>query len=257
MRCRDEMSWAHDVRTSELTSSGIPNPASVAVRPMNIGDRIRSEIEADPAKNMVGCAKHAGLGKSTLSEIVNGRSKSSTKLHLIAEYLGVTPKWLETGKGLKTPQELSRHVVAGFDEAPSCVEPSAVRRVSVVGTASLGMDGFWTDLEYPKGHGDGFFEFPTRDQESYVLQVRGSSMHPAIRSGWYVLVEPNRTPQMGEFVLVKLVDGRSTVKEFLWHRDGEFALNAVSTGDRMVLRNDEVEFVHRVGGILPPSGRQP
>lgn len=127
----------------------------------------------------------------------------------------------------------------------------------MVGTASLGMDGFWSDLEYPAGQGDGYFEFPTKDADAYVLAVRGNSMHPAIRSGWYVLVEPNKTPQMGEFVLVKLADGRSTVKEYLWHRDGEYVLNAVSTGERLVLRDDEVEFVHHVGGILPPSGRMP
>lgn len=40
-------------------------------------------------------------------------------------------------------------------------------------------------------------------------------MHPAIRSGWYVVVEPNKTPQMGTFVLIKLTDGRSTEKVHL------------------------------------------
>lgn len=125
-----------------------------------------------------------------------------------------------------------------------------------MGTASLGMDGYWLDLEYPPGQGDGYFEFPTKDQDAYVLQVKGGSMHPAIRSGWYVVVEPNKTPQMGEFVLVKLVDGRSTVKEFLWHRDGEYVLNAISNGERLVLRENQVEKIHHVGGILPPSGRQ-
>lgn len=124
-----------------------------------------------------------------------------------------------------------------------------------MGTASLGMDGFWTDLEYPAGHGDGYFEFPTRDADSYVLQVKGNSMFPAIRSGWYVAIEPNKAPQMGEFVLVKLKDGRSTVKEFLWRRDGEYVLSAISNGDRFVVREELVEFVHHVGGILPPSGR--
>jgi len=146
--------------------------------------------------------------------------------------------------------------VSNHDATVTHIPRSAFRRVPVVGTASLGMDGYWTDLEYPKGHGDGYFEFPTTDKDAYVLQVRGNSMHPAIRSGWYVVIEPNRPPQMGEFVMVKLVDGRSTVKEFLWHRDGEYVLNAIADGQRIVIDEAEIEAIHHVGGILPPSGRQ-
>lgn len=146
--------------------------------------------------------------------------------------------------------------VSQSDATTAHIPRSAFRRVPVVGTASLGMDGYWTDLEYPKGQGDGYFEFPTTDKDAYVLQVRGGSMHPAIRSGWYVVIEPNKTPQMGEFVMVKLIDGRSTVKEFLWHRDGEYVLNAISTGERLVIDEDDIEAIHHVGGILPPSGRQ-
>lgn len=146
--------------------------------------------------------------------------------------------------------------VSQSDATPVHIPRSAFRRVPVVGTASLGMDGYWTDLEYPVGHGDGYFEFPTTDKDAYVLQVRGGSMHPAIRSGWYVVIEPNKQIQMGEFVMVKLTDGRSTVKEFLWHRDGEYVLNAVATNERLVIDEGDIDVIHHVGGILPPSGRQ-
>lgn len=56
--------------------------------------------------------------------------------------------------------------------------------------------------------------------------------------GLVCVVKPNKTPQMGEFVLIKLTDGRSTVKEFIWHRDGEYVLNAISNGECLVLRED-------------------
>lgn len=178
----------------------------------------------------------------------------------IEKSLGLAEGWLDTTHlGASDQLKISDAVdlsVSRSDATPPHIPRSAFRRVPVVGTASLGMDGFWTDLEYPRGHGDGYFEFPTTDTDAYVLQVRGNSMHPAIRSGWYVVIEPNRPPQMGEFVMVKLVDGRSTVKEYLWHRDGEYVLNAIATDQRIVIAEDEVEAIHHVGGILPPSGRQ-
>ncbi len=146
--------------------------------------------------------------------------------------------------------------VSDFDATAVHIPSEQFRRVPVVGTASLGMDGYWTDMDYPAGHGDGYFDFPTSDPGAYVVRVKGGSMHPAIRSGWFVEVNPNEAIQSGEFVLLRLVDGRSTVKEFLWHRDGEYVLNAVSDGQRLVIHESDVEYVHAVGGILPPSARR-
>lgn len=221
--------------------------------PTTIGERIAWELEADPDKSAAACAKFAGLSKSTLSELIKGRSKSSTKLHLIAEYLGVTTKWLETGKGPKHPVA---RALAGVSDSDEMKPQNPYRQIPVRGTASMGMDGFWVDLEYPAGHGDGYFEHPSSDPGAYVLRVRGDSMHPAIRSGWFVLVEPNGVPQQGEYVLVKLADGRTTVKELLWHRNGEYALLAIADGARLTLTETDVEDIHPIAAVLPPSKRK-
>lgn len=180
------------------------------------------------------------------------REPSPAQLLTLASILQVSMDYLVLGAGKGgIPKPISSLEATGV-QIPS----AAFRRVPVVGTASLGLDGYWTDLEYPAGHGDGYFEFPTKDRDAYSLQVKGNSMFPAIRSGWYVVIEPSKALQQGEFVLVKLKDGRSTVKEFLWQRDGMYTLSAVSNGERFVIPESEVEFVHHVGGILPPSGRQ-
>lgn len=144
-----------------------------------------------------------------------------------------------------------------FEDALDPLGPLKTRTVAapVVGTASLGFDGFWSEIEYPVGYGDGYVMHPTRDANAYALQVKGDSMYPAIRSGFIVVVEPNTTPVIGEFVVVKLKDGRSTVKELLWQRGDEFALQAVNGQARMTLRVNEVEFIHYVAAIVPPSRR--
>ncbi len=125
----------------------------------------------------------------------------------------------------------------------------------IVGTASLGFDGFWSELEYPVGHGDGHVMHPSEDRNAYALMVKGDSMYPAIRSGFIVIVEPNTAPVVGEFVVVKLKDGRSTVKELLWQRGEEYTLQAVNGQARMTVRAQDIEFVHYVAAIVPPSRR--
>lgn len=194
------------------------------------------------------------MSASFLSQLKGGKKMGDDVARKLEAASGKDHGWMDRPQWDEVT-ERSMLPVSRSDATETHIPRSAFRRVPVVGTASLGMDGFWTDLEYPVGHGDGYFEFPTTDRDAYVLQVRGGSMHPAIRSGWYVVIEPNKQPQMGEFVMVKLTDGRSTVKEFLWHRDGEYVLNAIATGDRLVIGEEDIEAIHHVGGILPPSGR--
>lgn len=65
-----------------------------------IGHRIRQEREAQGIERGE-FARRTKIGYSTLAEIERGGMKSSTKLHTIATALGVSPVWLETGRGKK------------------------------------------------------------------------------------------------------------------------------------------------------------
>lgn len=124
----------------------------------------------------------------------------------------------------------------------------------VVGTAELGPEGYWTELEHPVGHGDGVVDIPSRDPNVYALRVVGDSMAPAIRSGWIVVVEPSRELVPGEFVLVVTRDGRSMVKEFIADLGDDIYLMSVNQEVRpLTLQKDRIEKIHYVGFIVPPS----
>ena len=71
-----------------------------------IGDRIRGEREAQ-GLTRDDLASYAGMAKTTLSDLELGESKSTTKLHRIAEKLGVSADWLATGKGPKRTLEVA------------------------------------------------------------------------------------------------------------------------------------------------------
>ncbi|WP_240796119.1 helix-turn-helix domain-containing protein [Xanthomonas oryzae] len=48
-------------------------------------------------------AAKTGVGYSTLSELERGGMQTTTKLRVIADALGVSLQWLETGKGRRSP----------------------------------------------------------------------------------------------------------------------------------------------------------
>lgn len=194
--------------------------------------------------------------RGAVGHYLNGRREMGLEqIVALAEFLKMDVGEL-LGSELGSSHTIAVEPISRREATDRRIGRASLKRVPVVGTASLGLDGFWEDLQYPPGHGDGYFEFPTEDAGAYVLQVKGTSMHPAIRSGWYVVVEPGAQTQMGEFVLVKLTDGRSTVKELLWHRDGEWVLNAVNGDERLIVQESQVIAVQHIGGILPPSSRQ-
>jgi len=125
-------------------------------------------------------------------------------------------------------------------------------RIPVVGTAQLGDGGFYEELQYPAGHGEGFLDFPSRDPNAYALRVRGDSMRPRIKPGEFVVVEPNRAPQVGDDVVVKTIDGRSMVKQLALHRDGIVELRSVNEAHAPItLEEKEIVAMHKAYGALP------
>ncbi|WP_421446484.1 S24 family peptidase, partial [Agrobacterium tumefaciens] len=84
--------------------------------------------------------------------------------------------------------------------------------------------------------------------------VRGDSMKPAIRNGWYVLVEPNGTPTPGEYVLIQLNDGRKMTKELLFkQRNGDIEVMSVNGDVRLSLHSTQIEQIHPVAAVITPS----
>lgn len=133
--------------------------------------------------------------------------------------------------------------------SPTLVGPSA-RRVPVVGAAQLGDNGHWADLEHPVGFGDGYIEWRSNDAYAYALRCWGRSMTPRVKDGEFVIIEPNHPWVPGDEVMVKALDGRVMVKQFLYERDGQIHLASINETHGIIsLRRDEIEKIHYVAGI--------
>lgn len=124
------------------------------------------------------------------------------------------------------------------------------RGVPVVGTAQLGPDGHWLETEHPAGFGDGQINLQSADANAYAVRVIGDSMHPRIKSGEFVVVEPNHAIVPGDEVLVVTTDGRRMVKEFL-RQEGDFIfLNSVNDQHgRMTLHASDIDRMQYVAAV--------
>lgn len=140
------------------------------------------------------------------------------------------------------------------DEASGVLEettsPARLKPVPVVGTAQLGNDGYWSDLGYPAGHGDGFVDYASSDPDAYSVRFNGNSMAPRFRHGEFGIIEPNTPVSGGDEVLVKTTDGRSMVKVFAYEKNGQVHLQSVNDGQfsPIILDKGEIEFMHYVPG---------
>ena len=129
------------------------------------------------------------------------------------------------------------------------------RLVPVVGMARLGDNGFYEEISSMAGAGDGMVEAYSNDPNAYALRVRGDSMFPAIRDGWYVIVEPGSVPTPGDYVLIKLKTGQKMVKELIMQRPDGITVVSVNGDTRRTIDAQEIDphfGIQAVSAILSP-----
>lgn len=200
-------------------------------------------------RNVTELAKNTGIHQPTLHRLLAGEVKEPKYLNLkqISDYFKITVVDLtERDLRVAPPQDESN-----VDGNPV---DFVFRSVPIVGSAQLGDGGFWSDLQYPVGHGDGHIKWPTQDPDAYALRCVGTSMMPRIKSGEFVIVEPNNEYAAGDEVLVVTANDEVMVKTFLYQRDGYVNLVSVNEDHPPIrLEVGQVVKIHYVAGIAKPS----
>jgi phage repressor protein C with HTH and peptisase S24 domain len=226
------------------------------IHSMALRERIKEVMgETSPAD----FAREMGVTDATVHFWLKGKTLSikGENAAAIEKKRGYRAKWVIDG----TPPK--RVIDKSQPDEPTPEYAGArtlnVRKVVVVGTARLseGEEGFYDEISSTPGAGDGHMEIATGDPNAYGLRVRGNSMAPAIRDGWYVLVEPNSAPAVGEYVLVKLRNGQKMVKELLYRRAESIEVLSVNNGMRRTIYTEEIESLQAVAAVVPPSKWKP
>ncbi|CDY77976.1 Phage repressor [Caballeronia glathei] len=221
---------------------------------MSLAERIHT-ILTETGIDQPTLANHAGVTKGTVNQWLTGQIKS-IKLEYavgIQNALGYNAVWIVMGQGKKTAPKADNDEIV-WDPQP--VPPG--RPIPVLGMAQLGDDGYWADIEYPVGHGDGFIDFPSTDKDAYALKCVGDSMRPRIKDGEFVVIEPNRPVEPGDEVLVKSEDGRVMVKEFAYSRAGRIHLLSTNAAHATIaIPKEQIAKMHFVGAIVKKASWRP
>ncbi len=214
-------------------------------------------------------AKKIGIAQGTLSELESDGNGSSYTSQL-ADIYKVSAVWLETGKGEKNIiahnkiyfahavehsmlDDIKAHIPTEKKLVAYTATPTIERYFPrVVGTARMGDQGYYLDLD----GGNGYLEFEA-EPGSIAIQVRGESMHPAIRDGWYVVIEPSGRPTTGEYVLLGFNDGRKMVKELLMEKPDCYVVMSVNSGERITAMKEELTNIQAITAVVPPSKHKP
>jgi phage repressor protein C with HTH and peptisase S24 domain len=190
-------------------------------------------------------AAATGVSLPAASKWLKGEaSPSPGHLMAIAAWLHVRREWLQYGEGeMKSDQEASN-----VEPGPPIISP--YRAIPIVGTAQMGSEGYWHALD----EAEGYVDIPSRDPSAYALRLKGDSMAPAIRSGWIAVCEPGSRLVPGEYVMIRLVDGESMLKELLFANDVEVSVMSINDAyGRRTIPVEQIEAMHYVGAIVPPG----
>lgn len=239
---------------------------------------LKALIGENQLKDFAGA--HTDVDASYLSQILNGHRtlgdraamNLAKKLAVPAELLTtgnysaedqnrVTAKWRALGLKppiLPHPAFFNSAINETAQRVAEAREWSADNRsatpVPVAGQAVLGSDACFNAQDFLGNEGDGYIDIVSTDPDAYGLKMIGSSMHPRVKNGEFVLIEPNHRYQVGDEVLVETVDGRAMIKEFIYFRENQYRFDSISVGCAPLFLNaDMVKSIHYVAAILKAS----
>lgn len=170
---------------------------------------------------------------------------------ILGRYVDELAGWVPEGSRLSAAPRYSTPTNANVAERGPT--PYIRQAIAVVWTARLGENGFYDLMP----GGDGQLEGAASDPDAYALRVKGDSMYPAIRDGWFVVVEPSAKATPEQFVAVQLRDGRKMLKELITWRSDAVVLESVNGNHRLTIPLDDIEAVHAVTSVVHPSKWKP
>lgn len=220
--------------------------------------RIAANLRALMAAHSVSqlaLSERTGVGQSTISRVLNGDDSPTTRtLAKLAAAFNVSLDAFFRHEEQQTAG-LPIYPIADNAKFNPVDKTPGFRNVPVVGVARLTTGGFFEPVgqALPEGH----VQVSGAAPSAYALRARGDALHPVIRDGWIVVVEPDQALTPGEFVIVGLTDGRRMIGELLFERPDSLAVAEVNGGSRSTHQRAELAYVHAVGPIFPPSRLHP
>lgn len=178
-----------------------------------IAKRLKAtRLEKDWSQDVL--AKKSGVSQGTIGNIEAGTRRSYGSLPRIAEALGIRHNWLRDGEGAKhdfpaplTSNHTAQQPAAKYEIQPSNVE--AITPKKQVPLISWVRAGGWGEIDdHNPDTADtipAHYSHPSK--HAFALTVDGDSMTSSVGlsfpHGCNIIIDPERSPQAGDYVVAK------------------------------------------------------
>lgn len=229
-----------------------------------VGERIGGRLEKTGI-SQAELARAVGLTQATISDLVNGKSRSTTRIVEIAHYLSTTAEYLTGAHDDPTaaaefigPDKASdRHLP--FHGAPRA-KPAGASGVVPVRQIDLkfGMGASYLDGDHP---GETVHHFPAvwlrqytkaPAEQLYFAEGFGDSMQPTLQANDLVLIDTSQqTMRMADAIWAVSFNGLGMIKRLRPTRDG--GIKILSDNPHVpdeVAFDDELQLLGRVVAIV-------
>ena len=172
------------------------------------------------------------------------REEAGLSQYALARQSGLSVRYiqlLERGERrpkIETLEKLARGLGVPFEEVAAAAGVSIIkaRRVPVISWASAGN---WEEaVEYPEDWVEVLSSSPRR----FALRVRGDAMEPEFTEGDIIVVDPDRDPISGSFVLARNRDGEVVIKQLKQYGD-KWILRPLNPRYPEIEMNEEHEII--------------
>ena len=215
----------------------------------------REELDISKAE----LARRVGVSRATVSMWESGQIESlrDDNLLLLAELLKVSPRWLNSGKGVRT---VAAEAAAGTAIGEPAAHYTFVTRVHGPRLSAGGGRISWEHEEIDNSHAfrrDWLQRKGLAVKDCRMVSVEGDSMSPFLRSGDVVLVHvADRAIRNGEVYAIAIGD-ELRVKRLLRRADGGVEIHSDNPAPQYAMElidADQIERLNVIGRVVWRGG---
>lgn len=226
---------------------------------MEIGKRIKEKRKA-AGLTQAQVADYFGIRPPSVSEWESKNGPSKDKLPALARLLKTSVSYLLTGREMALDHIMPK---GGFPETPhnlvevpfdENVNPAFVgsRPIPIISAVQAGQ---LRDMEVPYAPGDGFaIEYTTQklSRWAFGLEVEGTSMLPIFQPGDRIIVDPDLSPNPGDFVVARNGSNQATFKKYRprgTDANGEMIFELVPLNDDYPTLRSDIDHLIVIGVV--------
>lgn len=219
-------------------------------------ERLRQIMAGPPKISQAALARACGITAPSVNDWLSGKTKTieGQNLLLAAEFLGVSPKWLATGRG---PARKAAGLAEGSN-VEMALQPTRSFSYPEISWVQAGNAREAIEMRNvalcPQHTSDVW-----AGEEAFWLKVSGDSMTPTSGSpsfpdGFLILIAPDIEPRPGQFVVARMISTNEATFKQLVRDAGELYLKPLNTSYPTKLVDETWEIVGTVvDGKMPKS----